>query len=209
MRQAILKSRVVGSFAEPSTTCPLVSCTGLQLAGRGEVCVDKHATAWPERTELLCWHCAQRFDTPPVPRPVRYDRRTQRWTVRGNYCCWGCAAADCRSQAESSCLQGLHQAVFGRERAIRTVPPKVLLQPFGGPLTVEEYRSSEQEFRVVPSRLVQVEPVKIEAENSTRTRMPITVDFSNVTASNEVLKMKRTKPLAAGRGLPMHARIVR
>lgn len=209
MRQAILHSRNITCFSKAQEHCPLVKCHGLQLAGRGEVVVDKQASSWPAATTVLCWYCAHHFDTPPVPRPVSFDPTLKRWVVRGNYCSWGCAAADCHTQRDSGHLHNLHQAVHGRERSIRPVPPRHLLKAFGGPMTIEEFRGTEQEFRVVPNRLVVVEAVSVHAESKMRRPLHTTVDLTDVTSTNEVLKLKRTKPLMAGKGLaPVHAKVV-
>ena len=210
MRQAILNSRKVGTFSAAQAECPLVRCRGLQLAGRGEVRVEADGDGWPEKTSVHCWYCAHPFETPPVPRPISYNAKLHTWRTKGSYCCWGCAAADCRNQQEAGHLNALHQAVYGRERTISSVPPKYLLKAFGGPMSIEDFRQNQQSFRVVPARLVTVEAVNIQCENKIKARDRSTVDFSNVSANNEVLKLKRNKPLAAGRGLiPMHAKVVR
>lgn len=77
-------------------------------------------------------------------------------------------------------------------------------------MSIEEFRSNQQTFSVVPPRLITVDPVIIQSEPKFKARVPALVDFSNVTSSNEVFKLKREKPLAAGRGLlPSHAKLVR
>lgn len=209
MRKAILQSRTITRFSKAQEHCPLVKCYGLQLAGRGEVVVDREASSWPATTHVLCWHCAHPFDTPPIPRPTGYHPALRRWTVKGNYCSWGCAAADCPSQKESGHLHNLHQAVFGREQSIKAVPPRYLLKAFGGPMTIEEFRATDQEFRIVPNRLIAVEAINVHAEAKVRRPANHTLDLTNVTSTNEVLKLKRTKPLLAGKGLaPVHAKVI-
>lgn len=189
---------------------PLVTCAGLALAGQSAVRVDTDRASWPESTQVLCWHCAHAFATPPVPRPVAHDHLRRVFKVQGSYCSWACAAGDCRSQADHRLLQELHQAVHGREVPLLRAPPRCMLQAFGGPLTLEEFRRADRDFKVVPSNLLDVSPVRVQVEDRIRQRNTAPLDLSHVTATNETFKVKREKPLAAGRGLmAAHARIVR
>ena len=211
MRQAILRSRTVGSFAPPVQGAQLVECVGLTLAGRGAVRADRGSNTWPTHTSLWCWHCAHPFATPPVPKPTSFDPARRVFRVKGNYCSWACAAADCRNMHEQQHLQALHQEVLGRGAVLRPAPPRCMLKPFGGPLAVDDFRQdASRDYREVPARMVEVDPVRVQAEERVRLRAAPKVDFSGVTARNDMLKLKRDKPLAAGRGLmSVQARIVR
>ena len=203
---ALVNSTRVGPLGAEHTLDP--GGPGLRLVGRSQVRVDAGACEWPARTRILCWHCAHAFDTPPVPRPVGFDPRLRRFTVQGCYCSWGCAAAECKGVQQTGYLTSLHRQVCGSDRTIRCAPPRCMLRAFGGPMGIEEYRSSQEEYRVVPPRLVSVEGVNVQQCPTTTLRTNARVDFSGVSTSNQTLKLRRDKPLPAGRGLiSMHARV--
>lgn len=185
---------------------------GLRLVGRGEVEVERGVVCeWPDKTELLCWHCAHGYKTPPIPRPIGYDHKLQRYTVRGCYCSWSCAAAACSNIRESGYLYNLHKEVCGSGKRIVAAPPKYMLRAFGGDMTIEEYRSVEEEYKVVPSRLITVEGLNVQSTTTTRTK-PASgkMDFSTATAPNDNLKLRREKPLPSNRGqISMHTKVKR
>ena len=209
-KQALLRSRLIGVVKASARTPQLVSVSkGFRLVGKNEIQVESGVCEWPSRTDLLCWHCAQPFGTPPIPKPIGFDERLQRWKVQGSYCTWACALAGCTSIREGGHLSQLHQQVCGSKRRIQPAPPKYMLKAFGGTMDVEEFRACEEEYQVVPSRLVTVDKLNVHTSTIQRTKPAEgKVDFSSVNASNDVLKLKRDKPLPSGRGrISMHTKV--
>ena len=205
-RSALLNSRTVGVVAAHNAGPAFI---GLRCAGRSQVVVDQNPCDWPSTTHILCWHCAHPFGTPPVPKPTSYDMKLNRYNVRGCYCSWSCAAADCRSVKETGNLDRMFSTVHGQSKQITPAPPKYVLKAFGGQMSIEEFRGCQEEYRVVPPRLVVVEGINVQKSSTVRQRGNARVDFSRVNTTNEVLKLKRDKPLPHARGLiSMHARKV-
>lgn len=173
--------------------------------------MERGVCEWPDSTNFLCWHCAHRYDTPPIPRPVGYDQKLRRYTVKGCYCTWSCAAAACLNTRETGYLSNLHKEVCGKHKQITRAPPKYLLQAFGGTMGIDEYRGVQEEHRVVPSRLITVEGLNVQSSTVTRSK-PASgkMDFSTATAPNDSYKLRREKPLPSNRGqIAMHTKIKR
>lgn len=211
-RQALLWSRSIGTISEPRPAPQLVSLTkGLRLVGKHQIQVEPGVCDWPDRTTLLCWHCAQPFDTPPIPKPVGFDEKLRRWRVQGCYCTWACAAAACVSTQQTSFLTSLHQQVCGSSRFIRPAPPKYLLQVFGGMMTIDEYRGCQEEYKVVPSRLITTEGLNVQTSTVRRSRATAgKMDFRDATGPNDMLRLRREKPLPSDKGrISMHTRVTR
>ena len=77
-------------------------------------------------------------------------------------------------------------------------------------MSLDDFRGCEEEYKVVPARLVKVEGVSVQACSTVKTATNTRVDFSKAQSTNEVLKLKRDKPLPAGRGLlSVKAKMVR
>lgn len=104
---------------------------------------------WPTSTKALCHTCCHPFDTIPIMLPTvlrngKFDRCT------GNFCSFNCAkrhALDLRSYRSTeicSLVSYLYKRVVGRGRMERVpiipAPPRSVLAPFGGCMTIEEYR---------------------------------------------------------------------
>lgn len=190
---------------------PSSHSNGLRLVGQGQVQVERGVCEWPDKTEFLCWHCAHSYTTPPVPRPIGYDQKLRRYTVRGCYCTWSCAAAACLNIRESGYLYNLHKEVCGNDNRIVPAPPKYLLRAFGGTMNIEDYRRVEEEYKVVPSRLITVEGLNVQSTTTTKAK-PANgkMDFSTATAPNDNLKLRREKPLPSNRGqISMHTKVKR
>lgn len=212
LRQALLSSRVFGEIdqGQPGHGLVDVGVPSLRVAGQSQVRVDQASKDWPRQTSILCWHCCHTFTSPPIPKPVGFDARRRLFRVQGCYCSWKCAAAGCRSLQETGHLNQLYRQVVGATGGVKSAPPKCMLQAFGGSMTIEQFRGTGDEVSVVPTRLISVEGMNVQANPAVRTRSHTRLDLSQAADSNEVFKVRRQKPLPAGRGLmAMHARIVK
>lgn len=131
---------------------------------------------WPLTTEFSCWNCVHPFDTVPVPLPVRYDPKTRIFYVIGIFCSWGCAKRynmerESISKNQSVTLLSLlrHRVVGlpsgcdgGERNGITAAPFRSSLKCFGGPMTIEEFRSGLQPLLRV------ARPVPLASGNLTR-----------------------------------------
>ena len=107
--------------------------------------------SWPTTTTLVCHECGQDFQNRPIFIPSHLCSSGE-MGVLGNYCSWGCAARwietqhfrneDVRWRMRNN-LRALY-SIFNDGRyvsAIRSAPPRYELRLYGGPYTLEEWRT--------------------------------------------------------------------
>jgi hypothetical protein len=201
-----------------TTTAPTTSTTGT-----GVVVPDyyKKATllvqyekseeikALPDRVDVACFWCCHTFDNKPIILPVR--DQGDYIQVSGNYCSPECAMShlfdvhqDSYARWEQlSLLNRLYgQAVGG---PIKPAPPKQILKLFGGPMTIEAYRSLVRQgtLRVdthlppMVSLLATMDTKPIDFYDVSLTKNVMETVKERLAKAEEVLKLKRTKPLKA------------
>jgi hypothetical protein len=97
-----------------------------------------------EKTNIACWWCTYNFDTLPCFIPERYYNSA--FYVFGNFCSYDCAAAynidlrDYKVSDRNSLIKKLYLTIKGTSDEIPVAPKREVLEKFGGPLTIEEYR---------------------------------------------------------------------
>jgi len=163
----------------------------------------------PERVDAACFWCCHTFDTKPVILPVR--DQGEYLQVCGNFCSPECAMAhlfDIRQDTyarweQLSLLNRLYGDAVGG--AIKPAPPKQILKLFGGPMGIEEYRGliRSQKLRVdihlppMVSLLATMDTKPIDFYDVGLTRNVMETVKERLVKAEEVLKLKRTKPLKA------------
>jgi len=99
-----------------------------------------------DKTDIACWWCAHNFNTLPCFIPDRYFEST--FYVFGCFCTYSCAMAynlnmdDPRKSGRISLLKTLYSQIFSSVDNIPVAPNKEVLQKFGGPKTIEEFRDT-------------------------------------------------------------------
>lgn len=108
---------------------------------------------WPVSTSVHCYWCCHRFSTTPFGLPVQY--RNDKYHVMGCYCSLECAAAHNFASRESIderlnryALINALSSCLGLSKSVKPAPDRVVLQMFGGPLTIEEFRDISQDATV-------------------------------------------------------------
>ena len=169
---------------------------------------------------LVCWWCVHELPQKPcIHLPVRYDERLKRFTTIGNFCSWQCAKAyaidmgTARSGEIQSLLALMRLQTFGKYLPLWPAPKRQALQCFGGPMTIEEFRSFggaveppvvhwPTEKRMVPIIGGGTAGTAGEAAGAAPTAKKSApppaklAAIENASAPTETLKLKRTKPLA-------------
>lgn len=164
--------------------------------------------SWPERTSTLCWHCCHPFDGPPLPMPIRYDDRRDVFHVTGTFCSWECMKAyngDSRSYMQhvnSTIITLFRKRCTGVLGSVRHAPPRLALKAFGGTMTIEEFRACTKEVMIMPPKLIVHRPVVEEIPARMRTKptakqLQESVSFKDATAQNDMLRLRRPKPLTS------------
>jgi len=163
----------------------------------------------PDRVDIACFWCCHTFDNKPIILPIR--DQGEYIQVSGNYCSPECAMAhlfdmhqDSYARWEQlSLLNRLYgQAVGG---PIKPAPPKQILKLFGGPMTIEAYRGLVRQgtLRVdthlppMVSLLATMDTKPIDFYDVSLTKNVMETVKERLAKAEEVLKLKRTKPLKA------------
>jgi len=120
-----------------------------------------------DKTDIACWWCTHNFSTLPCFLPDRYYNST--FYVFGCFCTYSCVMAynlgmnDSRSSSRISLIKILYAKIFSSAENIPIAPARELLQKFGGPLSIEEFRNSsllcKKEFKVAFPPMIPLLPV--------------------------------------------------
>lgn len=163
----------------------------------------------PESTDVACFWCCHSFEGRPVVLPIRDEG--QYLQVYGNFCCPECAMAflfDMRQDSHTRWEQlALLNRVYGDYVGgnIRPAPPKSILKMFGGPVGIQEYRDiiTQKKVRVdihIPpmvSLLSTMDTKPIDFYDANLTKNVMETVKERLQKAEEVLKLRRTKPLKA------------
>ena len=161
-------------------------------------------------SEYACWWCCHKFDGLPIGIPNK--KLNNKYHTYGNFCSFNCAAAytyntkDWNISDKLSLLHQMYFCIYNLEdyETIKSAPPKETLKLFGGPLTIDEFRSTSnnyyKDFRLIVSPMTSIVPL-IEENNKEKNKCHYTtnknIPLNNLKISDklEKLKLKRTKPL--------------
>lgn len=95
------------------------------------------------KTDILCWWCCYNFDTYPISYPINYNINTNTYKVIGCFCSFNCAKSYGRYEYNNkNLLKSYYKTLLGMSSNIKYAPPKYVLEKFGGPITIEQYRDS-------------------------------------------------------------------
>jgi hypothetical protein len=105
---------------------------------------------WPEKTDIHCWWCCNKFDCVPCTMPTKYDPLRKRFNFTGIFCSWNCVKAnnfnmnDQLKYQRSELITLLIQKLYGITSAvnIKPAPPRQCLKMFGGYLSIDEFRNN-------------------------------------------------------------------
>lgn len=112
--------------------------------------LSEFAEVYPNKTDVYCWWCCHDFSTHPIGVPLKYDAVNDVFKVIGCFCSFNCAYAHIKKEklkVQMCDLKFMYEKLSGAEFSSDTwnltpAPEKYILKRFGGPLTIEEYRSS-------------------------------------------------------------------
>jgi hypothetical protein len=106
---------------------------------------DKDLRVSAQKTDIACWWCCHQFDTYPVGAPVKYDEKKDIFKVVGCFCSFNCAKSFSMYEDRKRCISHnafLYKKIVGKLEYVKPAPPRTVLQMFGGPISIEEYRST-------------------------------------------------------------------
>jgi hypothetical protein len=166
-------------------------------------------TLIPTKTNLCCWWCTYPFDNLPTYLPEKYT--DGKFYVSGCYCSFNCAGAHNLSLGDNkvwdrySLLKLLYYMINKNNISsindidINIAGPKELLEKFGGPFTIVEYRKNSkilgrEYHKLIPPFL----PINFGFEEITNSKTNKNTNLSNLiysTSKNDSVVIKRNKPL--------------
>ena len=103
--------------------------------------------------DMACWHCVHRFTTPPVPVPKDYDAAEGVYHVFGSFCSLACAKAYLLETPTFNTglmvmlLSKMGREIYGEEK-IDPAPPRLSLDIFGGPFSIDTFRAKKNKVLV-------------------------------------------------------------
>lgn len=166
---------------------------------------------WPNQTPIYCFWCCHPFENQPCALPYKY--LNGKFSVYGTFCCPECAASynfnqhiDSNKKWERySLLNQLYRKILGnQDLSIKMASPRETLEIFGGPLSIVQFRSLNENYNKkliinyppLISIIPQVEEVTFENEKTFRDNVFIPLDEERLADADKNLKLKRNKPLS-------------
>lgn len=163
----------------------------------------------PETSSAACFWCCHPFTTRPVVLPIRDTG--EHLIVSGNFCCPECALAhlfDIHQDSHTRWEQmALLYRVYGQACGgkIHPAPPRSSLKLFGGILAIQDYRalihshSVRVDIHLPPmvSILATMDTKPIDFYDASLTKNVSETVRERLQKAEEVLRLKRTKPLKA------------
>jgi hypothetical protein len=101
----------------------------------------------PKTTDIHCYWCSHQFNNQPLGCPIEY--KTNAYTTDGIFCSFNCCLAHINNNPHNKMYEYsnvlLHQIyfkLFGQDNTIKPASEWRLLEKYGGPLTIEEFRQA-------------------------------------------------------------------
>ena len=163
----------------------------------------------PTKTNLCCWWCTYQFDTLPTYLPEKYSDGI--FYVSGCFCSFNCAGAYNIAQNDNNVwnrysLLKLLYFMINKDKInsindieINISGPKELLEKYGGPMKIDEYRKNSkilgrEYHKLIPPFL----PTTMGFEEITNSKTNKNTSLNNLihsSSKNESIVVKRNKPL--------------
>ena len=209
-------SEAVESIAPIEPPAPVVTAAATSndvpdYYKKGTLLVQYQGTAdikaIPDRVDIACFWCCHSFEHKPVILPIR--DQGEYIQVSGNYCSPECAMSHLFDQRQDSYARweqlSLLNRLYGTMNPLRPAPPKQILKLFGGPMGIEEYRLLLQSAKLrvdihlppMVSLLATMDTKPIDFYDVSLTKGVMETVKERLAKAEEVLKLKRTKPLKA------------
>lgn len=131
---------------------------------------------WPYSTDIKCWWCCHNFENTPCGIPIKYENDT--FYVYGCFCSFNCALSynfqsnNDKKWERSGLIKLLHNKTYNVfDEDINYAPSKECLKDFGGYMSLEEFRQSQNtsynlNYPPMLSIIPQMEEIKIIKETN-------------------------------------------
>jgi hypothetical protein len=108
---------------------------------------------WPEKTNIKCWWCCHNFETIPLGIPMKFYN--DNFYLKGCFCSFNCILAyvnDNKSKYKYDLIypniKSLRFKLTNKmlNEDLNPAPPRESLKIFGGELSIEQFRSSSNDY---------------------------------------------------------------
>ena len=98
---------------------------------------------------VCCWWCCHECEKEPLNLPYKYVEKTNKFYTMGYFCSWSCMKSfnidhfpSHKTPKTSENITLLRKRSGEKIEPIKPAPSRYALKKFGGPLSIEEFRSS-------------------------------------------------------------------
>lgn len=137
----------------------------------------------------ICWNCCHKFDSIVYGIPMKYHNKI--FYTYGDFCSLECCSRysieNFNNYHEVLSLINLYNNIINesKDEKVNVAPNRLLLDKFGGPLTIEDYRKDFKNKNIHDIKIPPILPIKHNIDNYE----------SNNQNSKSNLKLYRKKPL--------------
>lgn len=167
----------------------------------------KNGSFIPTKTNICCWWCTYNFDWLPTYLPEKYS--DGKFYVRGCFCTFNCKAAynlnlgDEKVWSRYSLIKMMYYLINKdkiksmNDIEINIAGPKELLEKYGGPMTIEEYRKNSKILgREYHEKMPPFLPLSYAFEEITNSKTNKNMSsFISSGLKNDSIVSKRNKPV--------------
>lgn len=101
---------------------------------------------YSNRTDLACMWCTEAFDCVPIAKPHAYSNSKGAFYVGGQFCSFQCLLADAKVRGKRPLACHMMKSVYGisfkEMMQIRDAPSPLVLEKFGGVMSIKAYRET-------------------------------------------------------------------
>lgn len=162
--------------------------------------INIHYIKFNESTK--CWWCKHRFNTPNLSLPEYLHNNT--FHCSGNFCSWECVKAynidlnDSFVWKRESLIDLMYQNTYGMFKNINPAPSWLILEDFGGYLSIDKFREN---FELVTTDYLVLHPplisrqMQIEESYKKNTNTTVVNKLDKLLLETNTLTLRRNKPI--------------
>jgi len=164
--------------------------------------LDQFNNEWPSNTHIHCWWCCHSFNNQPIGLPIKYNNKV--FEVYGCFCSVECSAAYNFNTyfRRDQCLErySLINLLYNithttKHKKVTSAPPRETLNIFGGHLTIDEFRRTDKQYKIIVPPMVSIIPIQEESSIINRQTDFIPLDGNKLNQASKNLRLQRTKPI--------------
>jgi hypothetical protein len=133
------------------------------------------------KTDINCWWCCHKFDRAPIFMPM-FINSENRYKVKGIFCSFECCYAYLHSNLKyrknkfllNNMFKDITKKIGTIDDYIKRAPPRESLKMFGGPLDINQFRSTNVDIALAPYPQIYVPDMVVVSE---KRQPPV---FSNI-----------------------------